>query len=487
MRTELLIGPPGTGKTTSLLDEVDKAMHSGIPPERIAYCSFTRKAAAEAIDRATARFGVDKKRFQYFRTLHSVAFRELGLSRDEVMQTKHYKQLGEALGLDFAHIYGEDMERIPLGGSLGDKCMNVYALSKARRVSLYDQWRCFDADDLPFYLVQDFANALDHYKRSKYLFDFTDFMENCHNTLELDLFILDEAQDLTRQQWEFAKRLAKASKRVLIAGDDDQAIFQWAGADLDTLLRIKGERRVLPQSYRLPETIFALAQQIAGKITRRFPKEWKPRPEAGEINWQADLEQMDVSEGSWLLLARHLYQLPRLEQLARQQGVIYSMEGRWSNQEPYVRAIIAYEKIRKGGALKLPEAQLVSEYVLNMAPPTVDREYHYGDLRWPHSGQPDWMDALTRLAVEDREYIRSVLRRGGSLTNTGSVVISTIHGAKGGEADNVLLLTDVTKRVVDSIEFDPDAEARVWYVAVSRAKKRLFPVLSYDNKTWLNQ
>ena len=89
---QVILGPPGTGKTTTLLRIVEDALSRGVPPERIAYLAFTRKAAYEAQERAMTQFGFDEARFPFFRTLHSLAFRELGLQRDKVMTNKHYRQ-----------------------------------------------------------------------------------------------------------------------------------------------------------------------------------------------------------------------------------------------------------------------------------------------------------------------------------------------------------------------------------------------------------
>ena len=79
-------GPPGTGKTTTLLNQVDALLAGGMAPDEIGYFAFTRKAAHEARDRAVARFNLDPQNdFQYFRTLHSLAFKVLGMTSSEVL------------------------------------------------------------------------------------------------------------------------------------------------------------------------------------------------------------------------------------------------------------------------------------------------------------------------------------------------------------------------------------------------------------------
>ena len=98
-----IFGPPGTGKTTKLLDMVDRALEEGMAPQKIAFLAFTRKAAHEARDRAAVRFSFDPStELPYFRTLHSLAYRVLAVRDTQMMRKDNYKELSDMIGFDLS-------------------------------------------------------------------------------------------------------------------------------------------------------------------------------------------------------------------------------------------------------------------------------------------------------------------------------------------------------------------------------------------------
>ena len=63
----IVLGPPGTGKTFTLLNKVEEYLKN-TDPDRVGYFAFTRKAANEAKDRAMKKFNLSEDDLPYFRT-----------------------------------------------------------------------------------------------------------------------------------------------------------------------------------------------------------------------------------------------------------------------------------------------------------------------------------------------------------------------------------------------------------------------------------
>ena len=470
---QIILGPPGTGKTTTLLKIVESSLKRGVAPEKIAYLAFTRKAAYEAQERAMVQFGFDESRFPYFRTLHSLAFKQLGLQRDEVMTNTHYRSLGKALGVEFKGIYDEDLG-IHTGYGLGDKCSRIESLARVGMRSVEQQYNYSNVDDLTLHAVKQYDSALRVYKKENGLLDFTDMLERYNSPLPVDICIFDEAQDLSSLQYKMAISLSSEAQEVYIAGDDDQAIFGWAGADVNKFLSLKGDRHILPQSYRIPRSVHNIASDIVKRIKKRYMKPWSPKTEVGMVEHLADEQQIDFSDQkTWLCMSRSKYLLNRFQKVARQQGYGYLYNGQHSLESDETRAITSWEKVRKGKGITLFEAKNMIQFFGSNIKLKNKDVYNLSDFGLPEEARNyDWMRMLRGIAPDEREYLRSCLRNGEKFSDKPRIVISTIHQSKGGEADNVALATDMGRLSWENSH--TDEENRVWYVAVTRAKENLY-------------
>jgi superfamily I DNA/RNA helicase len=96
-----------------------------------------------------------------------------------------------------------------------------------------------------------------------------------------------------------------------------------------------------------------------------------------------------------------------------------------------------------------------------------------------------WHEALDKIPPQECEYFLAALRRGEKLLKEPRIRIETIHGVKGGEADSIVVCTDMADRTWREYEQSPDDEHRVWYVAVTRARRRLFIMSPQTNMSYV--
>ncbi len=159
----IVLGPPGTGKTTTLLNEVDKYLKQ-TDPDKIGYFSFTQKAAYEARDRAMSKFNFSEDDLPYFRTLHSLAFRRLGIKKDDVMQKRHYEDLGRKMHLilDY-HEY--DNEHSGLFTTKSD-LLRIVQIARLRGITPEQQYHLREhTQDIKVKDIKQFVSDLVQYKK----------------------------------------------------------------------------------------------------------------------------------------------------------------------------------------------------------------------------------------------------------------------------------------------------------------------------------
>ena len=486
----IILGPPGTGKTTTLLDLVDQFIQQGVRPKQIGYFSFTRKAAREAATRAAEKFGLDaEKDLENFRTLHSYAFSRLAMSKEKMMTAENYREFGKLVGIPIKT--GKHSEDDGTFNS-DNEYLTIMNTARVKRMDLLEYYdsrqNILDIERDTLYLLSE---ELKRYKKEKGLKDFTDLLEDFiaqETKQSFEALFIDEAQDLSLIQWEMVRSLWVNAKKTYIAGDDDQAIFKWAGADVDHFIALKEEVndiKVLDQSYRIPGgPIHELSQKIISKVQNRFNKDYKPRTEHGILRRYSDVTQVNMSEGNWLVLSSANHFLDDVKDLCELQGWYYQHKG--SNSVP-LKLLIAlnnWEKWRKGDiALGTIEIKNIYEYLGDRVLPGFrkgktlhsDKKYLIRDCRAEHGlvTTDVWYEAFDGLDTITENYIRNMRANGEQINKNPRIIMSTIHGAKGGEADKVLLMQDITNAALETMSYDPDELHRLFYTGATRAKREL--------------
>ena len=455
-----VFGPPGTGKTTHLLNVARKYLDSGTPLHRIGYFAFTKKAANEAKD----RMPYDNKKLQYFQTLHSLAFNTLGLSEDNVMQPYHYDDLGKLLNVRVHHQDAfNDTESFYLTSD--NLYFQLLGRAKNRDIPYEKEYESgyYPREEVDFDLLSHIALNLEEYKKKNNLIDFNDMIQQFINSKdkcpEFDVVFIDEAQDLSPIQWKMFDILKEKSKDIYLAGDDDQAIYTWAGADVDRFIDESCDNEIiLDQSRRIPFAIQEVSETIIDKIEgKRKHKKYKPKQEEGHVQRIFDIGQVDIQKGKWLILARTGSRIKDIMELLREQGVYYQTKKGKSFKVGLYKAAQNYSK---NEAITEAEMKEIMEFTGGKKPNNIP-----------------WYDAFVNADFEDIQYIRLMLSNGEKLLEEARVKLSTIHASKGGEEDNVVIILDNARKIRRAVldnKNKRDEEHRVWYVAVTRAKKNLY-------------
>ena len=464
-----VIGPPGTGKTKTLLDKVKLYLDKGILLDRIGYFAFTKKASEEARDRfLQQRPNLNKKDVKYFKTLHSLAFNNLGLKEENVMSELNYKAIGETCGIQIKYA---SYEKNAWNGifSSSSEYLNLINLARVKRITTLEQ---LDLNEHLGRVERNKLEAIDieikSYKKNYGLIDFTDmlekFLEKGDIKNKLDVIFIDETQDLSKIQWTMIEKMEKDNGcDVWVAGDDDQAIFGWAGADVDSFIDWEAEEIPLKKSKRVPSLIQEKALSIISRVRdNRLEKDYLPKKEVGQTFEVYRFTDIDMTKGSWLILARTNPLLKPVPKILKQKGLFFKTVDGNSIAKNLYEDIEHWNKLQKGETLPEIYEQRVLEKI---------------------KGKPnynlEWYNAFNNVASSKIDYLRTMLSNGEKINKEPRITVSTIHGAKGGEATNVVLFLNQTINTIKAANksvYKQDEEYRVWYVGVTRTIQNLYLV-----------
>ena len=557
-----LFGGPGSGKTTALLDRVEEIIaRDDVDVGDVLVVSYTRAAAAEVRERLAERLDTTPRALQgNVCTMHAKAYDQLNLSRGDVVGDDDKKAFCEDYGIEFEDEHSGAGRRTARSTTIGNKVIATSQwLQRTDRdvADWYDvpfQWNV-DEVRLPPEMdpnslegnkytptwpsaderidIPEAIRAWRAYKGDEELVGFADMLERVKDRSlvpHVDYLVIDEFQDITTLQHGVYEEWRPHMEQVLIAGDDDQVVYAWQGADPNLLLDADpGEDVVLPNSYRLPSRILDVVNTSIRHIDNRQEKDLNPRKEGGVVEAEANKSVLDLArevvntvdhtDESVMVLFRARYQMFDFIDEFLPNGIPFSVltdQRMWTDRLiDYVQGI---EKLDDGEPLTGLEARRLADMFKSSAFGSNDRDELYDVVEEREEAAdtddlaaieidpavvadlvpfaPDRAsagDMLRKVTSFQRKSVQAYFAHDYEGIDPSRVRVGTIHSAKGREADHVFVSTDLTEKVVeqmaasvaagdgdagfdvstDTVPVLADNERRVFYVGMSRARERL--------------
>ena len=487
MRT-VIAGPPGTGKTHTL---IHKHLHNELitnktNSKKICYITFSNAAANEARERIQKEYPTFE--FEWICTMHSMGTKMLNIdTSSQLLKDKNWNAFKNKYG--HTDMYFETVQHENGFNEYKNQYMKIIEYSRSRKIELQDAAIELDLIDyISEPLLEQINQDIIDYKKDYNMYEFSDmiskFVEK-NKCPSLDAVFLDEAQDLNPLQWEMFFYIESQCKRSYVAGDDDQAIYAFQGADPKTFINLDGTPDHQTQSRRVPKAVHKVALSILDNIDERREKLWQPRDAEGKVIDDLEFEDIDFSKGQWMILTRTNDQMKKLVPTLQETG--YRFDCKFNDLLPLevIKAINDWNRLNKGASISGDEARNIYEYL----------KYDKGDVKYGFSGGKSLvnidsvdMDELrmdhgliasgdwTALRFKDyqHDYIKELVASGEDLSKPARIKLSTIHAVKGEEAENVILFTDLERIIYESAQVNKDTEHRLFFVGVTRAKENLF-------------
>jgi DNA helicase-2/ATP-dependent DNA helicase PcrA len=563
-----LFGGPGSGKTTALLDRVEEllAENDDVTFRDVLVVSYTRAAATEVRERLAERLDESPRALRgNVCTMHAKAYELLDLSRGDVVGESEKEEFCDEYGIEYEDEYEGSRRRSARSTTIGNKIIATSQWLQRTRRDVADWYDVpFKWDDETVRLPPDIDDraqtgnkytptwssdddrisvpetirAWRQYKGEHGVVGFADMLERVQQRSLLpnvDYLVIDEFQDITTLQYEVYSEWRPHMDRVMIAGDDDQVVYAWQGADPDLLLEEDvTDDNILPNSYRLPSRILNVVNREVSHIEKRQEKDLDPRKEGGRVEGVPNPSVIDLvrnvrqtveedKDGTVMVLFRARYQMFQFMDEFIGEGIPFTCltdQRMWTDRfTQYVRAV---EAVHEGEPVTALESRRLADMLADSAFGTGERDELFDELDdLEEEAETDDLeeimvepDTVTEYApfMPDPRAAADMLRKVTSFQersveayfsgeyegmDANRVRVGTIHSAKGREADHVFVATDLTEKVVEQMaatveqegrdvpgvdEFTKrtspvptltDNERRVFYVGMSRARERL--------------
>jgi len=465
----VLLAPAGAGKTTWCIERINELLVTADPLD-IAFNTFTRRGIQEGKSRVMEKFRLTQDDLYYFSTWHAMTFRELGYKREQLFTAKHRRKFNSFFSFQL-----QDSSKSDAIVTYDSKLMALYDAERSGK-SIVDE-----VYDIQKYTR--FVSAYEAYKEAYGVKDFFDCLIDytvSGKPLPVKYGFIDEAQDLSSLQWKVAYRALANCEKIFIAGDDYQSIYKYAGAKPETLINLANNCKVekLEKSYRLSRKVYELAKTITDSIGVAVQKDYVPAKDTvGKVEVISEREQLykkllnvsyeEKPYTDWFLLYRCNTHLDDTARFLMAQAIPFHDNRGFCIREQefsFIERYVNYSKDVVGFGTEIKKEEFAARYGVE------DFSLHYSEQNF--------------IAKERALFIQSYIEKYGfrklkiMAMSRPTILLSTVHKIKGGEAQNVAFFMDCTKKVYASRYADMDSELRLLYVACTRAIENLYLIKS---------
>lgn len=458
----------GSGKTTTIINVLDY-----IKPERKVLFLAFNNSIVEELKKRIIRENINIK------TLHSLGFsiikynfKDKDIKIDENKYKTKLNSILEEYGMESlpnkSYIKNIlklcDLGRFYLSESIKDL---EFIASKYTIILSYDIDNIFNEINITLDLLKWSKDSLNETGT----IDYTDmlYLPNILNlkTFKYDFIIIDEAQDLSDSQMSLFMKCFKQGTRFIAVGDEKQNINGFAGSSIESFNSLKKLKNTieLPLSicYRCPKNIVKLAQTIVPNI------EYNETAIDGYINYNSSIE--DLVDGD-MVICRTSLPLIKLYFKLMSNNITSYING----IDIGINLLDLLDNI-EGDNMKdtfIEFGALLKSYIQNNINSGISLEDIISS-----QGYNDFVDKIDCIkilsdGVKTKEELINRIKIMFSDENKKGICLSTIHKAKGLEADNVYILD---KKLMPSKfakqEWEKIQEQNLIYVAYTRAKKVL--------------
>ena len=286
----LVIAGAGSGKTKTLTYRVARLIEDGIKPENILLLTFTKKAAAEMLSRATIVLDnrCEKVAGGTFHSFANIILRKysklLGLKNNFTIMDR--ADCEDVINHIVGQLFPKKEKRFPKKSTL----LDIYSKS----INKVTPTKQIIADEFPQFAhcedkIIEVHKAYVAYKRENSVLDYDDLLlyiklllENNDGlrkrlSNEYKYIMVDEYQDTNTLQADVIKLLASEHNNIMAVGDDAQSIYSFRGANYRNILdfpKLFENTKIikLEQNYRSTQNILKLTNEIISNAKEKYTK-----------------------------------------------------------------------------------------------------------------------------------------------------------------------------------------------------------------------